>query len=228
MKTINKSENRATAFQNALTQHLASHAQHPDYEAGSFRNRFYKDVFMALLYCQGGLCAYTEELICDVETLRGIDWQNGVYVGEVIPQGRDADIEHFDSTLKPAQGWDWDNLFAVGVAVNRKNKLAKGVHNFFKPDLPTYNPHDYLAYDFATHFFVVKPALKQNNPQQAEQVQAMINVLGLNYGTTKDRRKRYLLDKQADIQKGLKTYDSVRAEIYQFFTAFEMSKDDLK
>jgi hypothetical protein len=227
MKTINKTNNRATAFQNALTQHLANNTQHPDYKEGSFRRQFYKDVFMALLYCQGGLCAYTEELICDVEALREIDWQNGVYVGELIPQNRDADIEHFDSTLKTAQGWDWDNLFAVGVAINRKNKLAKGVHNFFKPDLPTHNPHDYLAYNFATHLFVVKPALKQNNPPQAEDVQDMINVLGLNYGTTKDRRKRYLLDKQVDIQNGLKTYESVRAEIYQFFTAFEMSKDDL-
>jgi hypothetical protein len=228
MKTINKNENRATAFQNALTQHLASHAQHPDYEAGSFRKDFYKDVFMALLYCQGGLCAYTEELICDVKYLHAMDWQNGAYVGELIPQNYDADIEHFDSTLKTAQGWDWDNLFAVGVAVNRKNKLAKRVHTFFKPDLPTHNPHDYLVYNFSTHRFAVKSSLRQNNPNQAEQVQVMIEVLGLNYGTIISRRERYLLDKQTDIKAGLKTYDSVRTEIYQFFTAFEMSKDDLK
>jgi hypothetical protein len=224
MKPINKTQNKATKFVADLTTHLATNSNHPDYETGKFRDIFYKDVFVALLFCQNGLCAYTEELICDVANLKETDWENGVYIGEIIPQNYDADIEHFDSTLKQTQGWLLENLFAVGVAINRKNKHTKPVYSFINPSLANYKPENYLSYDFSTHKFVTKTKIVIEDPVLAKQVKEMIEVLGLNYGTTRDRRARYLSEKAVDIQKGQKSFEEVRATLYQFFTAFEMCK----
>jgi hypothetical protein len=224
MKPIDKSNNRAKVFEKALEEHLKTNSNHPDYES-SFKDKHYKDVFMALLFCQNGLCAYTESLLCKKDSLKESDWKEGKYVGELIPKKIDSDIEHFDSELKEHKGWLWGNLFVARVYVNRKIKGSENVFTFFKPDLKTYKPHKFLEYDFATHLFVVNSKLLIKEPEKAKKVKEMIQVLGLNATTIKDNREAYLNDFAIDVQSGLKTYDSLKNQIYQFHTAFEMSKE---
>lgn len=227
MKYIDKSNNRALAFMEALQQHLANNPNHPDYEKGSFRKQHYKDVFMALLFCQGGVCAYTEELMWKKARLIESDWQNGAYVGKIVPQFVDMDIEHFDPKTKKTKGWGWENLFVVGVAVNRKNKLASEVFDFFKPDKIDFDVSEYVNYNFETHKFGVK-AKWNEQPDMKAKIKKMIQVLGLNYGTTQGRRESYFEDKKGEITHYNQSFEDVQKNLYQFFTAFALSKEYLE
>jgi len=51
--------------------------EHPKYNSSN--NKYYNDIKMSLLYCQKGLCAYSEELLCDLELIKKENWNEEKY-----------------------------------------------------------------------------------------------------------------------------------------------------
>lgn len=183
--------------------------------------KYYKDIFMALLYCQNGLCAYTEMRLVESEVLQELLTSfnaNGKFEGE-RPEC-DADVEHFDSSKKTVNGWDWHNLFVVYDSINRNVKRVReperGIDEILKPDSSDYEPFRLLSYDANKHIFYANEELNDQN--SCEKIENMIYVLGLNYASVKLRRKEYL--------EILWEKQQINASIlpHQFVTAYEMSK----
>jgi hypothetical protein len=145
--------------------------------------------------------------------------KNGRYIkkNEEL-SGFSAQLDHFDSRLKPTKGWRWNNFFAVLDKINIR-KGDKPVDDILKPDSPDYDPYKLLAYDEEEHIFHVNPDIEDENT--VKRIQSMIKVLGLNYGTIKDLRTEYLNEKMEILELGIKK------EAYQFVTAFEMIKEKL-
>jgi len=122
---------------------------------------YYIDVVMNLLYCQEGVCAYTEMFLCRPELLKKEKWQNGRYNNNKISVdengnlvqlesksrkvGKFGSLDHFNPDLKTYKYWDWDNLFVVHSDINTW-KQDEPVDYILKPDSPGYNPHKLLAY----------------------------------------------------------------------------------
>jgi len=177
------------------------------------------DVLVSLLYCQKGLCAYTEILIARENRCSPILFnKKGRYLKRDEELGFSAQLDHFDSDLKDKKGWDGDNFFAVSDKINII-KSDKPVDNILKPDLPDYDPYKLLAYDEQEHIFYVNPDIENEN--MIQRIQYMIKVLGLNYGTIKDMRTEYLNEKMELVELG------IEKEAYQFVTAFEMIKEKI-
>src|SRR4051812_3748199 len=92
----------------------ATGENHPPYTSA---HQYYLDVVMNLLHCQGGLCAYTEVLLCGEADCEPGRWADGRYPVAVRPEAR-GHLEHFDRALKDTKGWLWSNLFVVDSDVN--------------------------------------------------------------------------------------------------------------
>ena len=150
-------------------------------------NTYYVDVLMNLLHCQKGVCAYTEELLCEPALLGADNWENGRFK-EKSP-GRLGEIDHFDPELKKDRYWEWDNLFVVLERINRL-KGKKKVDDRFKPDSPGYHPAKYLEYDAETHRFRPHGDIKDKALKKS--VERMLKVLGINYGPIHYKRRSYL------------------------------------
>jgi len=222
MRRIDKTIQRATLYEQKLREFDETGKDHPNYTQSPFRTAYYNDVFMSLLCCQGGVCAYTESLICNVSNITtSVCWENGKYEARNL----EGNIEHFDSDLKKTHGWQWDNLFVVCSAINSKVKGKKKVDYILKPDVPGYDPFQLLTYDFDTHFFTPNPDL---DDATAKKVREMIDTLGINFRTIVDRREERLESYRVDIHSGLKTYESLRSQLREFFTAFDMSREELE
>ncbi len=191
---------------------------YPKYD--STDNKYYNDVFIALLYAQGGLCAYTEYCILDSDKLKErinfFDDQKKYKGKRPECQG---DIEHFDSSLKKINAWQWDNLFVVDTYINmrikRKRENERGINSVLKPDNQEYNPFDYLEYDIGEHEFYVNRNIEDDTLSM--QIQDMLYVLGINCGEIKKRRREYLAP---ILEKWKLGEESV---ISQFYTAHEMA-----
>jgi glycogen debranching enzyme len=113
--------------------------EHPKYNSSN--NKYYIDIKMSLLYCQKGLCAYTEELLCDLDLITEDNWSEERYITELNNQNlTNGDLEHFDESLKEKQAWLWDNLFFVNGDINRKVKCSKAIQPILKPDSSDYDP----------------------------------------------------------------------------------------
>ncbi len=52
--------------------------QHPKYTDSKFRKKFYLDIVMNLFYIQNGLCAYTEQELCDEKFFKKENWQEEI------------------------------------------------------------------------------------------------------------------------------------------------------
>ncbi len=181
MRRIDKSKILSTKYKKWLDKQNRDKKKHPE------KSVYRKDVVMNLLHCQKGLCAYTETLLCEDETLLSEEnWQDGRY--NVDNPSFEGDLEHFDPNLKEKQNWEWDNLF---VSRHKPNVLKsdQGVDYILKPDSPDYDPMKLLTYVKKYHVFRPHSGLKDENV--IARIKEMIEVLQLNYGTYREKRKKY-------------------------------------
>lgn len=226
MRKINKICSLSTVYKKWEEELEANNKQHPKYDDAKTRRKYYWDIAMQLHACQGGLCAYTEQEICD-DTLLDIDnWQNGIYRNNPpSSKGRFGELDHFDERLKSKkteeQGrkdWQWNNLFMIQSDIN-KRKGTKAVDNILKPDREGYDPYELLEYDIKTH--VYRPNRKLST-EEYERVETMIEVLCMN-DVTATRRK--FLSKHFQLMR-FNRVENDQPE--QFPTAYEMYKRQIK
>jgi len=163
--------------------------------------KYYHDVLHNLLFCQDGLCAYTEKRIIAGEEIEEI--ANAFAGGRNTMEKPEisVNIDHFDSDLKDKQGWDWNNLFAVDPRVNMEVKRVMEPiartrfdfeeYMFLKPDSESYSPFKFLEYDSKEHIFFPSSEIDDD---VAEKVDIVLDFLGINYGTVKRERGQYLDD----------------------------------
>jgi hypothetical protein len=181
-------------------------------------------VLVSLLYCQKGLCAYTETFIASKERYGPQNFKDGRYTISNSNSPKEnsfsAQLDHFDPSLKATKGWRWENFFAVSDKVNT-SKLRASVDAIPKPDSPDYDPYNLLAYNRKEGLFYANPD-KIKDEQLAEKIEADILTLGLNLGTVKDLRKEYLELKLERLKRGQDI-----EPVLQYFTAFEMIRQQL-
>ena len=213
MQKIDKNQILSTNYE---TWHNGLGNIHPKYDS---KHMHYYDVKMSLMSCQKGLCAYTEEMLCDEKYFDISNWQNGQYSTPLNQNEKNeiqGDIEHFDESLKPQKGWLWDNLFIAHVHVNRNIKKSKPIKNILKPDSPTYDPYKYLDFDYETGIFFPNTNLEQS---EKDDVSYMIEILGINCLFT--QRKKQLQEWKDRIDVGL------NVNPYRFITAWNMTLKNL-
>lgn len=218
MKALNKNITKSTQFdtwQKGLTTGF-----HPKYTSSS--HELYYDIVMELFHIQGGLCAYTEVILCDPQFYDSANWVNGKYTctvpsGHTIPEFI-GDLDHFDPSLKKTDGWDWNNFFMIHSNINRK-KSTKTVTTLLKPDLITYNATNLLSYEPRKNLFTPNFNNTAITSAQYQDIQDAIDVLGINHSTIKHQRKLILRKKQAEVESGSSTW---KAGIEQFPTAHAM------
>ncbi len=216
MRKIDKTKHLSTVYFDWLNT-LPANTLIP-YDSPSIRTLYYKDVLMNLLHCQQGVCAYTEIFLADSIWYAQEQWNEGKYLTHYQNKGQ---LDHFDPTLKTKNGWDWDNFFVVDSDTNMKIKSKNRVDNILKPDLAEYAPNKYLVYNWTFHMFIPNPILK--NTPDYKRVLDMINTLGLNFQAIVDVRRVYLKCIEYRI-KTTSDYETEKKELYQFFTAYEMSE----
>ncbi|QTA92528.1 hypothetical protein [Desulfonema magnum] len=218
MRKIDKSEILAAEYKSWTDRYDKTNQNHPKYYSS---HKYHKDVLVSLLYCQKGLCAYTEILIARKERYAPDNFdENGRYIKrEKEISGFAAQLDHFDSTLKSEKGWLWNNFFAVSDKINVQ-KTNKPVDEILKPDAPEYDPHKFLAYDKDRHVFYPNPDIEDDC--LVERIGEMIDLLGLNYGTIKDHRISYL----SPVLNRL-FFLGIREHVYQFVTAYQMCEQQI-
>lgn len=219
MRKIDKTQILATQYKIWLDKLEASNIDHGPYN--SAKNPFYKDIFMNLLTCQGGVCAYTELFLCDPEEYDSAKWENGKFIGKFPLKGQ---LEHFDPELKNTRCWLWDNLFVSDSDINTKIKRHKQVDPILKPDDYSYDPFKLLEYDLKLHIF--KPNKNIRDIETYTRIQEMLDTLGLNWDPIRDYRRKYLNEILSLVNLGFNKIDE--ASVYQFFTAFEMIRQQLQ
>jgi hypothetical protein len=216
MRKIDKSKILSNSYRVWLKR--LKNREHPKYN--STKNRCYNDIKMSLLYCQGGLCAYTEKLLCDPKFIEITNWDKKRYKRELTKTEQvsiKGDLEHFDESLKAKKAWLWDNLFIVETHNNCRIKGSKPIKNILKPDSKEYDPYRYLEFDFETGFFF--PLSTLSKKEQGE-VKYMIETLGLNcnYYERKEQLKNFI---------ELKELGSKRKP-HEYITSWKMTQNLLK
>ncbi len=226
MKNITKLNVLSTNYRKELEKYIGNKKEYPKYESGTFRTKHYTSVYINLLACQKGVCAYSEALITKKDFLLDEFWKNGEYIGEIKTKELDGDIDHFNPKTKKTKGWEWSNLFVVMGYINKKIKGLKIINPIFKPDNIHYEPYKYMKFNFKTQLFVPLVKLEYEDVEIFEDVKNMISWLGLNSETIKSRRTEMLLRFKKDIDSGIRTIEYIeKNELSEFFTAFEMSKN---
>jgi len=212
MRRIYKTEILSSYYQNWIEQEKYKD-KHPSY---SPNNVHYFDLRMSLLYCQKGLCAYTEEKLCKPQWIEKSKWKDGKYseTKENVPT-RGA-VEHFDSTLKDKKGWLWDNLLMVGSDINN-HKGTKEVKYILKPDSSNYDEYKYLQFDYETDTFYPNIHLIED---ERRDVEYMIQTLGLN---RVQRREDMIQNLKIDFEHGMEL-----EEPNEYITAWNMTLSQLQ
>ncbi len=191
--------------------------EHPKYNSSN--NKYYNDIKMSLLYCQKGLCAYSEELLCDLELIKKENWNEEKYITNLKKQDLvNGDLEHFDESLKDKQAWLWNNLFFAQGDINRKVKCSKAVQLILKPDSKEYDPYKYLEFDYKKNIFSANKNLTDN---EKDDVECMISTLGLNRNGFKRRREIHRLIKSFEFELELE-------EPIEYITSWKMTLKQLK
>jgi hypothetical protein len=197
--------------------------EHPPYNS-SYKKEYYIDIKMSLLYCQNGLCAYTEEVLCDPKFIKTENWDENQYKLKLEKKDTNeikGDLEHFDESLKPESAFLWDNLFVVNTHNNCRIKGKKPIKNILKPDSKDYTPEKYLEFfiDTVNNSYIFIPNSKLSDKEQ-EDVKYMIETLGLN--CVDYERKRQLLEWIDRYENGLPV------DAYKYITAWSMILENLK
>ncbi len=214
MQKIDKSQILSTNYK---TWHDGLGNTHPPYNSSS--NEYYHDIKMSLLYCQKGLCAYTEEILCDEKYFEISNWENGQYATSLIQEQKNeikGDLEHFDESLKSQKAWLWDNLFIVDTHINCRVKHTKPIKNILKPDSSSYEPNKYLDFDYETGVFFPNVNLTE---QEKSDVKYMIDTLGINCVPQRKKQLQEWIDR---VDVGLPVSP------YKFITAWNMTYEKLK
>ncbi len=219
MLKIDKKEILSTKYKEWLEE--LEDEKHPKYDSSNFR--FYQDIKMSLLYCQNGLCAYSEKSLCELEFIDSKNWNNGKYTRKLSKFDKNiilGDLEHFDESLKPKKAWLWDNLFIVDAHINRNVKKSKSIKNILKPDRIKYSPYQYLDFSYETGLFFPKITLGKNDKKDVEY---MINTLGINiyFSDRKKRLKSFLLEYE------MRNYLGIEVDAYEYVTAWKMTLKNL-
>ena len=190
--------------------------EHPKYSSS---HKYILDIKLNLLYAQNGLCAYTEEQLCDVKLLEESCWKDGRYIksleGEDLVNG---DLEHFDCTLKEKQAYLWDNLFMANSNINCRVKGTKPIHPILKPDAKDYDPFKYLQFDDKINKFFPNISLSE---KEKSDVVEMIETLGINKNSFKRAKQIKDLKENFELDLDLK-------EPYEYSTSWKMTLDNLK
>lgn len=195
------------------------------YDRNASTSRFYYDVVMNLLYCQEGLCAYTEERLCPKEFLKKENWKSGKYDKSLItPKTFNGELEHFDESLKEENGWLWDNFFMIDSDTNNR-KGTKAIDNRLKPDNIDYDPFIILDYSENTHRFVINTN-KDLNEDDRKNLQKIIDeVLGINFPNLIEKRRIAITRRLKMLELKIPFNKEDEDE---FPTAFKFCKQNLK
>jgi len=214
MKKIDKSEILSTEYEKWLETLEAE--KHPPYDSYS-KAKYYIDIKMSLLYCQGGLCAYSEKRLCDSKYFDLENWKEGKYKTELTKNDKSkilGDLEHFDESLKPKNAFLWSNLFVVDKHINCNIKGRASINYFWKPDLEDYSPYDYLEFDLEIGSFIPLSSLSD---EEQDKIEIMIDTLGLN---CYDSDRKEYIELLLDLNK--------KREATQYLTAYNMTLKQLK
>ena len=200
--------------------------EHEPYES-KFKRDYYTDIKMSLLYCQNGLCAYTEQMICEPNFINEINWNDEKYKNlEKLEKYKiQGDLEHFDESLKPKNAFLWYNFFVVSTHVNCRVKGRKEIiKDILKPDAKDYNPYEYLDLikddtnrDIDVYIFSPNKNLSINKQKD---IKYMIDILGLN--CIDYQRQKQLNEWKDRYEIGLEVTP------YQYITAWNMTLTQLK
>jgi len=213
MKKIDKSKILSKEY---LAWMEALKEEHPKYPNS---RKYIKDIKMNLLYCQNGLCAYTEEELCDLKLLEESCWQEGRYMHSLEDESLiNGDLEHFDCTLKDTQAYLWDNLFMVNSNINSRIKGTKQINPILKPDDKNYDPFKYLEFDDKINKFLPNINL---SVEEKKDVAEMINTLGINKNDFK--RAKQIKELKEDFE-----FESDLEEPHEYITSWKMTRDNLK
>jgi len=190
--------------------------KHPEYKSS---HKYIKDIKMNLLYCQDGLCAYTEEQLCDLELLKESYWKDERYIHSLENEDLiNGDLEHFDCDLKESKAYLWDNLFMVNSNINCRIKGTKSIKDILKPDSKEYDPFKYLEFDYKINRFLPNINLSK---EEKEKVKEMIEVLGINKNAFK--RAKQIKDLKEDFE-----LDEELKEPHEYITSWQMTLTQLK
>ena len=216
MRKINKSTILAQKYKEWLDGFTQNGEDHPPYT--SSKGTYYYDIVANLLWIQKGLCAYSERKLQDCTLFHPENWVDGVY-----PKFEFAgQLDHFDADQKERYGWSWENFFLIDSDINMKRKRANRPSGILKPDLLNYEATTFLEYDASIHCFI--PNRAQDFDTQ-EIIRKDISYLGLNFQPIIDIRKDYLAPLIFDVKYKVKSFEEVKSNLTQFFTAFELSHE---
>ena len=213
MKKIDKSKILSEKYFNWMEE---LKTEHPTYDSS---HKYIKDIKMNLLHCQNGLCAYTEEQLCDLKLLTESCWKDARYNQSLENEDMiNGDLEHFDCTLKKTQAYLWDNLFMVNSNINCRIKGTKPINPILKPDSKDYDPFKYLEFDDNINRFIPNISLLE---QEKIDVIEMIETLGINKNSFK--RAKQIKDLKEDFE-----FDSDLKVPYEYSTSWIMTLKNLK
>jgi len=216
MKRIYKDIILSTEYKKCVDKFTGDHE--PYKSDNKFGKQHYLDIKMSLFHCQNGLCAYTEEKLCDEELFDSSKWVDGKYIelsDNIYTRG---DLEHFNPELKETKGWLWDNLLMIDSNVNRE-KRAKPINPILKPDSATYDENKYLSYNHKINQFYPNDLLTD---KEKKDVKYMIETLGINNVV----RRNDLIKELVEAHKyGLLEFEE---EPKEYITAWKMTKQNLK
>ncbi len=175
------------------------------------------DVMMCLLYCQKGVCAYTEMRLCVPDAINENKWNENEYINRKYNLDKIGDLEHFDSSLKNIFHCEWDNLFMVFHEINN-DKSVKNIDLIkeFKPDNEKYSPEEIFDYDINTHKF--RPNSDIEDVDKIKKINKLIEIFCINSGFVKYERETFL--SRVNYNKD--------EPIDRFYTAYNFSKKYLK
>lgn len=217
MRRIDKTEIFATVYMSWLE---SLNGNHPIYNSSN--GKYYYDIIANLIWVQKGLCAYTEQMLISPDSFSSENWNNGIYPKFSFK----GELDHYNPSLKEIEGWSWGNFFLIDSDINsNKVKGSKKPNEILKPDKADYDPFYFLDYNFEEHCFLPN---KERDWNLQRNILNDINILGLNFKAIVDIRKKYLNNIISDVRFGLKTIEIAKKELYQYYTAFEMSIKQLK
>ena len=192
MQKIEKTKILSTVYKDWEENLEKSGQAHPKYTSSS--GKYYTDIVMNLFYCQNGLCAYTEAVLCrDTDYFLPKNWADGRYIGERYKMGQ---LDHWNAALKckkedteGRQDWLWDNFFMVKSEVNNL-KLDKKADDILKPDTANYDPFLLLEYDTISHIYSANT--ENMTEEQAESINQTLKILGINSVDIVCKRRKIL------------------------------------